>query len=153
MINSHRGILHKICNIYFISNPNKEDYYQEILIRLWKSYPGFKKQSAFSTWMYKVALNTAIDIIRKQNLQPKLTELSDEHTESFSISVLLRLIIYGYSSCCFSRAETLSFWLELARVAALQLFGSHYSWETEKSELELLFSLTLPPKMVIALSI
>jgi RNA polymerase sigma-70 factor, ECF subfamily len=76
LINSHRGILHKICNIYFISNPNKEDYYQEILIRLWKSYPSFKNQSAFSTWLYRVALNTAIDIIRKQNLQPRHTELS-----------------------------------------------------------------------------
>jgi len=76
LIKNHQGILHKICNIYFSRNPYKEDYYQEILIRLWKSYPGFKNQSAFSTWLYRVALNTAIDIIRKQNLQPMHTELS-----------------------------------------------------------------------------
>ena len=76
LIKNHQGILHKICNIYFIRNPFKEDYYQEILIRLWRSYPSFKNQSSFSTWLYKVALNTAIDIIRKQNLQPKHTELS-----------------------------------------------------------------------------
>jgi len=77
LIKNHQGILHKICNIYFIRNPFKEDYYQEILIRLWRSYPSFKNQSSFSTWLYKVALNTAIDIIRKQNLQPKHTELSE----------------------------------------------------------------------------
>jgi RNA polymerase sigma-70 factor, ECF subfamily len=76
LVNSHQGILHKICNIYFLRDPYKEDYYQEILIRLWKSYPGFKNQSAFSTWLYRVALNTAIDIIRKQSLLPKHTELS-----------------------------------------------------------------------------
>jgi RNA polymerase sigma-70 factor (ECF subfamily) len=76
LITKHQGILHKICNVYFIRNPYKEDYYQEILIRLWKSYPGFRNQSAFSTWLYRVALNTAIDIIRKQNLQPVHTELS-----------------------------------------------------------------------------
>lgn len=76
LINKHQRILQKICNIYFIRNPYKEDYYQEILIRLWKSYPGFRNQSAFSTWLYRVALNTAIDIIRKQNLQPVHTELS-----------------------------------------------------------------------------
>ncbi|MBK7711168.1 MAG: RNA polymerase sigma factor [Bacteroidales bacterium] len=76
LIKSHQGILHKICNIYFLRDPYKEDYYQEILIRLWKSYPGFKNQSAFSTWLYRVALNTAIDIIRKQSLLPKHTELS-----------------------------------------------------------------------------
>lgn len=76
LIKEHQGILHKICNIYFNQNPFKEDYYQEILIRLWKSYPGFKNQSKFSTWLYRVALNTAIDIIRKQYLQPVHTELS-----------------------------------------------------------------------------
>jgi RNA polymerase sigma-70 factor, ECF subfamily len=76
LIRKHQGILHKICNIYFYRNPYKEDYHQEMLIRLWKSFPGFKNQSAFSTWLYRVALNTAIDIIRKQNLMPSHTELS-----------------------------------------------------------------------------
>ena len=76
LITKHQGILQKICNVYFIRNPYKEDYYQEILIRLWKSYPSFRNQSAFSTWLYRVALNSSIDIIRKQNLQPLHTELS-----------------------------------------------------------------------------
>jgi RNA polymerase sigma-70 factor (ECF subfamily) len=76
LVNSHQGILHKICNIYFLRDPYKEDYYQEILIRLWKAYPDFKNQSAFSTWLYRVALNTAIDIIRKQSILPKHTVLS-----------------------------------------------------------------------------
>lgn len=76
LINQHQGILQKICNIYFYRSAYKEDYYQEILIRLWKSYPSFNNQSTFSTWLYRVALNTAIDIIRKQSLRPQLTELS-----------------------------------------------------------------------------
>ncbi len=76
LVNKHQGILHKICNIYFYRNPYKEDYYQEMLIRLWKSYPDYKGHSAFSTWLYRVALNTAIDIIRKQTIQPKYIELS-----------------------------------------------------------------------------
>ena len=70
LINRHRGIIQRICNIYFYRNPCLEDYYQEILIRLWKAYPSFKNQSAFSTWLYRVALNTAIDLIRKQSLRP-----------------------------------------------------------------------------------
>jgi RNA polymerase sigma-70 factor (ECF subfamily) len=76
LINKHNAILHKVCNIYFYGDSNKEDYHQEILIRLWKSFPGFKKQSRFSTWMYRVAINSAIDIIRKLKIQPVLTELS-----------------------------------------------------------------------------
>jgi len=76
LINKHRGILHKICNIYFYRDPNIEDYHQEMLIRLWKAYPGFNKQSSFSTWLYRVAINTAIDIIRKQTIRPSHTELT-----------------------------------------------------------------------------
>jgi len=76
LIRKHSGILHKICNVYFYQNPYKDDYYQEILIRLWKAYPGFNHQSAFSTWMYRVALNSAIDLIRKQRIRPVHIELS-----------------------------------------------------------------------------
>lgn len=76
LINRHQGIIQKICNVYFYRNPNKEDYYQEILIRLWKSYPSFKEQAAFSTWLYRVVLNTAIDIIRKESIRPIHTEIS-----------------------------------------------------------------------------
>ena len=76
LIKKHEAILQKICNIYFYRSPDKEDYYQEILIRLWKAYPGFRNQSKFSTWLYRVALNASIDIIRKQSLKPRNTELS-----------------------------------------------------------------------------
>lgn len=90
LVNASQGILHKICTIYFYGNPYKEDYYQEIIIRLWRAYPNFKNQSSFSTWLYKVALNTAIDILRKQSIRPIHVELSkneyilpeDSHCES-----------------------------------------------------------------------
>lgn len=76
LVNASQGILQKICNIYFYGNPYKEDYYQEIIIRLWKAYPNFKNQSTFSTWLYRVALNTAIDILRKQSIRPVHVELT-----------------------------------------------------------------------------
>lgn len=76
LITEHKGILHKICDVYFYRNPYKEDYYQEILIRLWKAYPGFKNKSKFSTWLYRVALNASIDIIRKLAIQPKYKEFT-----------------------------------------------------------------------------
>ena len=84
LVYNHIGILHKVCNSYFIKNPNKEDYFQEILIRLWKAYPNFRNQSSFSTWMYRVTINSAIDIIRKVSIQPVHTELS---RSEFEISV------------------------------------------------------------------
>ena len=64
-----------------MKNPNKEDYFQEILIRLWKAYPNFRNQSSFSTWMYRVSINAAIDIIRKLSIQPIHIELSRNEFE------------------------------------------------------------------------
>lgn len=78
LIQANNAIIRKICNVYFYGNSYKEDYYQEILIRLWNSYPTFKGQSAFSTWLYRVALNTAIDILRKEYIDPKYLELTDK---------------------------------------------------------------------------
>lgn len=75
-VSRYQSILHKICNIYFYGNPYWEDYYQEILIRLWKAFPNFKKESSFSTWLYRVALNASIDLVRKQSLQPTHIALS-----------------------------------------------------------------------------
>ena len=86
LVYNHIGILHKVCNSYFFKNSNKEDYFQEILIRLWKAYPNFRNQSSFSTWMYRVAINSAIDIVRKLSVQPIHTELSGNE---FEISVSL----------------------------------------------------------------
>jgi RNA polymerase sigma-70 factor (ECF subfamily) len=42
--------------------------YQEITLQLWKSFSSFKGQAAFSTWMYRVALNTAITMTRKPGM-------------------------------------------------------------------------------------
>ena len=76
LINQHQGIIRKVCNVFFYKHPYQEDYYQEIVIRLWKAFPTFRNLSEFSTWMYRVALNSAIDIKRKENLLPKLQGLS-----------------------------------------------------------------------------
>ena len=78
LINRYQGILQKICNIYFYQHPLREDYYQEILIRLWKAYPKFKQESTVSTWLYRVTLNAAIDLVRKESVQPVYKELSTQ---------------------------------------------------------------------------
>lgn len=73
---TNQNIVHKICTLYFEGKPNKEDYFQEIVLQLWKAFPGFRRESKFSTWMYRVALNTAIDLLRKEKTQPKLFQIS-----------------------------------------------------------------------------
>ena len=64
-VNSCHGILHQVCRIYTRGEDGKEDLFQEILYQLWKSYPTFQGKSKFSTWLYRVALNTAITSYKK----------------------------------------------------------------------------------------
>ncbi|WP_410493691.1 RNA polymerase sigma factor [Chryseobacterium sp. MYb7] len=52
--------------MYADSVEDREDLQQEILIQLWKSYQNFKGNSEFSTWMYRVAINTAITYLKKE---------------------------------------------------------------------------------------
>lgn len=80
-LNANIGIVHRICNIYFTDRQERQDGFQEILYQLWKSYPNFKGQSKFSTWMYRVALNTAISGLRKKTKALKNEPLSDKFFE------------------------------------------------------------------------
>lgn len=66
LVNQHKGILYKASRIYADSMEDREDLQQEILIQLWKSYQNFKGNSEFSTWMYRVAINTAITYLKKE---------------------------------------------------------------------------------------
>jgi RNA polymerase sigma-70 factor (ECF subfamily) len=71
LLYQNQGIIHKICNLYFSSRTEIDDYKQELIIQLWKAFPSFNNQSKYSTWMYRVCLNAAVDIIRKEKIQPK----------------------------------------------------------------------------------
>jgi RNA polymerase sigma factor (sigma-70 family) len=65
-INEHRGLIHKVCRMYAWSEADRQDLFQEIVIHLWKAYPKFKGLSKFSTWLYRVAINTAVTGLRQQ---------------------------------------------------------------------------------------
>jgi len=80
LLHQNQGIVHKICNLYFGNRIEKEDYQQELIIQLWKAFPSFSNQSKFSTWMYRVCLNAAIDILRKEKSQTKLVKVDHDVT-------------------------------------------------------------------------
>ena len=76
-LNQNMGIVHQVCHTYFRDAMEREDVFQDIMYQLWKSYPQFKGESKFSTWMYKVALNTAITHIRRKTRAPQNAELTE----------------------------------------------------------------------------
>jgi RNA polymerase sigma-70 factor, ECF subfamily len=69
LIQKHQNIIHKICNVYENDVSNKADLYQEIILQAWKSYHSFKGNAQFSTWLYRVALNTAITFFKQNKKQ------------------------------------------------------------------------------------
>ena len=64
-LQKHQNIVHKVCRLYTNNQDAHNDLFQEITIQLWRAYPKFRGESKFSTWMYRVGLNTAITLYRK----------------------------------------------------------------------------------------
>ena len=76
IIQKNQGIIHKVCNIYSDTEDDRSDLFQEIVVQLWKSYPNFRRESKVSTWMYRVALNTAITTFKKSKRRPDQSSLT-----------------------------------------------------------------------------
>ena len=78
----HQNIVHKICRLYTSNQDAHNDLFQEVAIQLWKNYSKFRGDSKFSTWMYRVSLNTAITLYRKSKRQ---IDTQDFESLSFKI--------------------------------------------------------------------
>lgn len=73
----NQNIVHKICRIYTTNQDQHNDLFQEITIQIWKNYAKFRGESKFSTWMYRVSLNTAISLYRKSSRSIKTQDFND----------------------------------------------------------------------------
>ena len=87
LLNKHQNIIHKVCTIYMDTPADKEDLFQEVTLQAWKSFATFRGESQFSTWLYRVALNTAITFFRKEKKQPVVinTEIFPDHVEQIPL--------------------------------------------------------------------
>ncbi|UPQ75848.1 RNA polymerase sigma factor [Chryseobacterium nepalense] len=65
-IEKHKGIIFKISKMYMDDKDDRDDLFQEITYQVWKAYPNFRGQSEFSTWLYRIALNTAIIFLKNE---------------------------------------------------------------------------------------
>lgn len=80
LFEENQAIIYKICHMYGKTDVDKQDLFQEISIQLYKAYPTFKGTAKFTTWMYRVALNTAITFFRKGKKIRQEVELNPEIT-------------------------------------------------------------------------
>lgn len=60
-----QGIIYKLVALYASDSEEKKDLYQEILLQAWKSWPSFRGEAKFSTWLYRISLNTILTQQRK----------------------------------------------------------------------------------------
>ena len=78
-IEKHKGILYKVSKMYMDNYDDQQDLFQEIVCQLWKSYDSFRNESQFSTWMYRVAVNTAIVFLKKEKRKVDKYEITSEN--------------------------------------------------------------------------
>lgn len=70
LIRTNHDTIRRIAGYYVDDIHEQKDLYQEIVCQLWQSYGDFKGEAAFSTWLYRVAVNTAISHLRKKKSKP-----------------------------------------------------------------------------------
>lgn len=82
VINEHQGIIYKICRMYRDTAEDREDLFQEIVFQLWQGVHTYRGDAKVSTWIYRVALNTAIAVFRKKtpdiDYTPQLPDMLQE---------------------------------------------------------------------------
>ncbi len=75
------NLINKVCSIYTYNQADFEDLKQDIVYQLWKSFPGFRNESKVQTWMYRVALNTALYYKRQQKMVMLPLDIKHENIE------------------------------------------------------------------------
>ncbi|UOU97153.1 RNA polymerase sigma factor [Chryseobacterium daecheongense] len=81
-IEKHKGIIFKISKMYMHEKDDRDDLFQEITYQVWKAYPSFRGESEFSTWLYRIALNTAIIFLKSEK---KRSFIANEDFSNYKI--------------------------------------------------------------------
>ncbi len=74
-IENHAKLILKVCRMYTFTSVDREDLYQEIVLQAWKAFPGFRGEARFSTWLYRIGINTAITGLQKKSRRIQTTSI------------------------------------------------------------------------------
>jgi len=81
LINEHQGLIHKVCIMYENDPDVRNDLFQEIVFQLWKSFSSFRGEAKITTWMYRIALNTAMATYRRRSAPVHYVERLPDYAE------------------------------------------------------------------------
>lgn len=76
MIRQNEGIIYKVTSFYADKDHPIGDLYQEVVLNLWKGYPSFRGESKYSTWIYRIALNTCVSFYRRSKRNVSYVDIS-----------------------------------------------------------------------------
>src|SRR5690606_33455632 len=76
-LDQHRALMFKVLRAYAFTPMDRDDLFQEIIIQVWRSVPAFQEKSAVTTWIYRIALNTASKWSRKERKHHNQEELDN----------------------------------------------------------------------------
>jgi RNA polymerase sigma-70 factor, ECF subfamily len=79
IINENRGTIRSLCKIYYRSNEDQKDAFQDIILQLWKSFDTFRGESEITTWIYRVSLNTILTKIKKEKKSVTVEPIDVHH--------------------------------------------------------------------------
>lgn len=88
-----RKYQHKIAQLVnrYIKDPHEAlDVSQDAFIKAYRALPNFRGESAFYTWMYRIAINTAKNHIAMRARHSSDEEVDIEEAEQFESAVMLR---------------------------------------------------------------
>lgn len=77
IIQENEGLIYKVAKVYAANREDQQDLYQEVVYQLWKSFPSFRNDAKISTWMYRIALNTAIAHLNKEKKKGNQVAISE----------------------------------------------------------------------------
>ena len=77
-LNEHVGVVRRICRIYTNHTDDYQDYFQEVVLQLWKAFDTFRGEAQASTWVYRVALNVCLSLLKGK--KRRVSEVSLEPT-------------------------------------------------------------------------
>lgn len=72
-VREHQRIIHRLVGLYAVDKDERKDLEQETLLQCWKAWPGFRGDAKFSTWLYRICLNT----ILTQKRRPQVVQRHD----------------------------------------------------------------------------
>ena len=76
LIEHHKRIIYKVCYVYAPGRGQIDDYFQEVVLALWRGFPDFRGESKTATWVYRIALYTCISFVRRRMRRPQSVRLS-----------------------------------------------------------------------------